>query len=228
MILEHDLREFQGVVRLFPLSGVVLFPHAVLCLHVFEPRYRQLIQDALASDRLITIIQPRGDSAPLWPMEPVLEEIGCLGKILNCEELPDGRFNFLLLGLTRVKLLAEREASSLYVQAQAEVWDDMEPEFEDVAERVELIGRFRELAEQQQMLDPDLVHLLESKVPLGVLTDLVAHSLGLPPELKQILLAERRVEHRTRQLLAILRGMTTGPRSLSGGTRVFPPPFSIN
>ena len=56
---DFDLKDFTNVCRLFPLPGVVLFPHAVLPLHIFEPRYRQMTEDALATDRLIAIVQLR-------------------------------------------------------------------------------------------------------------------------------------------------------------------------
>ena len=109
-----DLRDFENVTRLFPLPGLVMFPHVVLPLHIFEPRYRQMTEDALAGDRLITMIQisplPKGKS---W-VEPVqIEEVGCLGRIIQHERLPDGRFNILLLGRKRVRIrreLDERQA----------------------------------------------------------------------------------------------------------------------
>src|SRR6516225_204839 len=101
---DPTLERFSKLCRLFPLPKVVLFPHAVMPLHIFEPRYRQMTEDALATDRLVTIVQWR---AP-YPTEPdtlpELEEIGCLGRILQHERLADGRFNFLLLGRKRVRL----------------------------------------------------------------------------------------------------------------------------
>ena len=98
MAEEPELREFRNVCRLFPLAGVVLFPHSVLPLHIFEPRYRQMTADALASDNLITIVQPRVPDEDS-PDRPPLESVACLGKIVKHERLLDGRFNFLLLGL---------------------------------------------------------------------------------------------------------------------------------
>src|SRR3954471_24650376 len=118
----HELDDFDKVCRLFPLPHVVFFPHAVLPLHIFEPRYRQMTEDALAAgDKLITIVQLRGDQPGPGFGEPAVAAIACLGKILQHQRLPDGRFNFLLLGLARVKLTREVPSEKLYRLAEAEV-----------------------------------------------------------------------------------------------------------
>src|SRR3954465_12071673 len=111
---DYDLRDFANVCRLFPLPKVVLFPHAVLPLHIFEPRYRQMTEDALAGDRLITMIQIRPRSEGETWREPVeIEEVGCLGRIIQHERLADGRFNMLLLGRKRVRILRELTGGKL-------------------------------------------------------------------------------------------------------------------
>src|SRR4051794_31348321 len=104
---EFDLQVFGGLCRLFPLPGVVHFPHTILPLHIFEPRYRQMAEDALATDRLVTIVQALPSPDPTGAAEPKIEEVACLGRILNYKRLPDGRFQFLLLGLRRVRLVRE-------------------------------------------------------------------------------------------------------------------------
>ena len=109
---------------LFPLPKVVLFPHAVLPLHIFEPRYRQMTEDALAGDKLVTIVQWRAPVPGHRRSSPRVEEIGCLGRILQHERLPDGRFNFLLLGRKRVRLGREIPADKLYRLAEAEILED--------------------------------------------------------------------------------------------------------
>ena len=230
MDLDQEVRGFDNLCRLFPLPGVVLFPHAVLPLHIFEPRYRQMARDALAGDRLVTIVQalPRGASDP---HRPPIEEVGCLGKILLHEALPDGRFNFLLLGCKRVRLLRELpDPGTLYRQAVAEVIEDQGPAAETEAHHSsELIGRFNALSTSGQPTDPDLAALLASGLSLETLTDIIAHALGLPPELKQGLLDEPRVDHRAGTLLAILGQLLTSPAAPADSARsTFPPPFSRN
>src|ERR1700722_7371434 len=114
MDFKSELYEFSNRCRLFPLPDVGLFPHAVLPLHIFEPRYRQMTEDALARDKLVTIVQWRAPFPTEKGAEPALEEIGCLGRILQHERLPDGRFNFLLLGRKRVRLGREIPGDKLY------------------------------------------------------------------------------------------------------------------
>jgi len=109
-------------VSIFPLSGVVLYPGLQLPLHIFEPRYRAMVSDALARDRKIGMIQPQRpvEGAPLF-------EIGCLGKIEEVEALEDGRFNILLEGLTRFRVVREMTVTTPFRQVEAELIEE-EPE----------------------------------------------------------------------------------------------------
>lgn len=222
---DHDLRDFPGVTRLFPLPNLVMFPHVVLPLHIFEPRYRQMTEHALGSDRLITMIQvtppPRGEA---WSEPVPLETVGCLGRIIRHERLADGRFNFLLLGLKRVRLLRELKTGMLYRSASVEILEDIPASLPEAPRRDELVGLFRKHHEKHQELDPDLGELLGKDVPLSVLADIIIHALPLPAILKQCLLAEASVDRRVEQLVAVLRPVAEGP--VRG--RAFPPPFSAN
>jgi Lon protease-like protein len=223
---DHDLKDFRNVTRLFPLPGVVLFPHAILPLHIFEPRYRQMTEDALASDRFITIVQVRPPAEWTSPSEPTLEEYGCLGRIFKHERLPDGRFNFLLLGRKRVRLTREIPSGKLYRMSEVRVIEDIVPEFEEDSQRNDLIALFRTFAKGG--LDPDLDALFESDLPLGVLTDIVAQALGLPASIKQAFLGEPRVGKRAGDLLELLRQIGQIPFSSEDESSTFPPPFSHN
>ena len=100
---------------IFPLAGALLFPRGQLPLHIFEPRYRAMIRDALASDRLIAMIQPKDGEEP-----PTLFEIGCIGRIGACDELDDGRFNIVLEGLSRFRIAREAEVETPYRQVDAD------------------------------------------------------------------------------------------------------------
>ncbi len=225
-----DLRNFSYLCRLFPLPKVVMFPHAVLPLHVFEPRYRQMTEDALADDQLVTIVQLRtaaaGTSDTLG--SPPIEKIACLGRIVRHEALPDGRFNFLLLGRKRVRLKREIPQGKLYRVAEVEILEDTPDDAPDEPRRTEIITLFRRVFETYGPLDPDLALVLDASLPLTTLTDIVAHALGLPPHIKQSLLAETRVGRRAECLLSILKQITrTTPEGDAAG-RLFPPPFSAN
>jgi len=102
-------------VPVFPLAGALLFPRAQLPLHIFEPRYRAMVQDAMAGERLIAMVQPRDSAAP-----SALFEIGCLGRIETCEALPDGRFNIVLEGLGRFRIAREAKVDTPYRQIDAD------------------------------------------------------------------------------------------------------------
>ena len=103
-------------LSIFPLEGALLFPRGHLPLHIFEPRYRALVSDALARDRRISMIQPRGPGEP-----PPLFDIGCVGHIREVERLDDGRFNIVLQGLTRFRLLRELQVSTAFRQVEADI-----------------------------------------------------------------------------------------------------------
>jgi Lon protease-like protein len=102
-------------VPVFPLAGALLFPRAQLPLHIFEPRYRAMVRDALGSDRLIAMVQPRDDGEP-----PALFDIGCIGRIGACEEQEDGRFDIVLEGLSLFRIAREAAVDTLYRQVDAD------------------------------------------------------------------------------------------------------------
>ncbi len=112
-------------IPVFPLGGALLFPRAQLPLHIFEPRYRAMVRDALASDGLIAMIQPKDEAAV-----PRLFDIGCIGRIIASEELDDGRFNIVLEGIGRFRVADEVQVSTPYRQIDADrsgFDDDAEP-----------------------------------------------------------------------------------------------------
>ena len=137
----------EGLLRvpIFPLAGALLLPRAQLPLHIFEPRYRAMVRDALASDQLIAMVQPRDERDP-----PSLFEIGCIGRIVGSEELEDGRFNIVLEGLARFRIAREAEVATPYRQVDADrsgFDDQAEPEPLGIAQRAELEREARLYAE---------------------------------------------------------------------------------
>ena len=103
-------------LSIFPLGGAILFPGLQLPLHVFEPRYRALVGSALAKDRKIAMIQPQAASegAPLF-------EIGCVGRIGDVEALEDGRYNIVLEGESRFRVLRELDVTTPFRQVEGEL-----------------------------------------------------------------------------------------------------------
>jgi Lon protease-like protein len=137
-------------VPIFPLAGALLFPRSQLPLHIFEPRYRAMTQDALASDRLIAMVQPR-PAAQIdgHALEPDLFEIGCIGRIGTCEELDDGRFNLVLEGLCRFRIAREAEVTTPYRQVDADRSGFVEDQDQilGIAQRAEVEREARRYAE---------------------------------------------------------------------------------
>jgi uncharacterized protein len=132
-------------VPVFPLAGALLFPRSQLPLHIFEPRYRDMIRDAMAGDRLIAMVQPRDSKEP-----PALFSVGCLGHIAECEPLADGRYNIVLEGLGRFRVAQEASVETLYRQIEidrtgfTEAGDD---EALGIAQRAELEQESRRYAD---------------------------------------------------------------------------------
>ena len=92
---------------LFPLPNVVLFPRVFLPLHIFEPRYRQMVRDALAADRIIGMVLLRDGGGGEDANDPAVFPTGCAGLITHCEQLPDGRYNIVLRGLYKFRIRDE-------------------------------------------------------------------------------------------------------------------------
>src|SRR5262245_28887250 len=106
----------QGPVRLFPLPNLVMFPHVVQPLHVFEPRYCDLLEDALADDRLIAMVLLEPGWEANYEGRPPIAPVACLGKVVAHERLPAGRHNILLRGLRRAAIQRELPASRAFRQ----------------------------------------------------------------------------------------------------------------
>ncbi|MCB2059494.1 MAG: LON peptidase substrate-binding domain-containing protein [Novosphingobium sp.] len=131
-------------ISIFPLPGAVLYPGLQLPLHIFEPRYRAMVSDALARDRRIGMIQPQRsyEGAPLY-------EIGCLGRIGEVEALDDGRFNIILEGEARYRILRELDVLTPFRQAEAELLDEPEDEQLAPVERASFEREARRFADAQ-------------------------------------------------------------------------------
>lgn len=161
-------------ISIFPLPGAILLPDMQLPLHIFEPRYRALVGDVLARDRMIGMIQPMegGENPPLFT-------IGCLGRIGDVEALADGRYNIVLEGLQRFTMLRELEVSTPFRQIEAELWEEDETgETLSLGERAALEAEARRFAETQgyavdwssvsQLDDFSLVNLISQIAPFDV------------------------------------------------------------
>jgi Lon protease-like protein len=100
------------LLPLFPLPNVVLFPSVFLPLHIFEPRYREMVADALASDRMIGMVLLRPGWQRDYEGRPPIYRVGCSGVITHYEKLPDGEYNIVLRGLDRFQIVEEDDQRS--------------------------------------------------------------------------------------------------------------------
>lgn len=227
--------DFSGVARLFPLPGAVLFPQVVQPLHIFEPRYKELMEDALAGDRLIAmaLLEPGWEAD--YEGRPAVAPMACLGKIITHQQLDDGRFNLLLAGVSRIKIVRELPATRPFRLAEAKLAPDVYTQG-GAAERPlltkHLHGMFEQLLASKPQAREAFHSLLAESIPLGTLADLMAYALDAPLELKRKMLCEPDVEVRVKHLHQWLQAMggalSESEASLFEMLRKFPPSFSDN
>lgn len=222
--LSFDPARFGGTARVFPLPGMVMFPHVMQALHIFEPRYRAMLEDSLSDDRLIamaTYAGEPGDDAT----RPALEPVACLCRIATSQRAPDGTSNILLLGVRRLKLGAERPPLRPFRVFEAEILEDVEPSVPAGASSAlqqDLLAAFRRTLPEIPQAREQLDQLLAADLSLGMLADIVSYSIDIDVRWKLRLLAEPDVVRRTRLLVQALS------QRAGRGSRPFPPPFSRN
>jgi Lon protease-like protein len=202
-----------GTLPVFPLSGVLLLPRGQLPLNIFEPRYLNMIDDALATDRMIGMIQPHatdaesaGDTAPVY-------EVGCAGRIASFSETGDGRYLITLSGVSRFRIARELDLVNGYRRVEtdfAPFAGDLGDEVEPTPNRNDLLHVVRPYFEQNGMAadwseldelpDDALVTALSMVSPFG------------PPE-KQALLECQGLAERCRLLVSLMRMAAHDPDS---------------
>jgi len=231
--LEHDgpLPEHPPeAARLLPLPNLVLFPHAVQPLRLGEPRDRQLVEAALAHDRLVATAL----LAPGWEHDyerrPPLLPVACLGRITAHHRLDDGSWNVLVAGLRRARWLRDLPPTKGFREAELELLEDVSPA--DAARERAFRQKLRD-ALARALPDPpaagDAWHdLLYGDVPLGALTDIISHLLDIGLEAKHALLAETNVHRRAASLLEHLAAVAADTELGRAGRSEFPPEFGPN
>lgn len=221
------LQSFSGRVRLFPLPNLILFPHTVQPLHIFEPRYLELVEESLAADHLLSPVwlQPGWERA--YDQRPAIAPVACLARILSHQRLPDGTINLLVQGLRRAAIRRELPATRSFRQAEVDLLDDFYPP-SGAARRHQtqqaLVDLTRELLPERDALNEQFDELLANPSSLGLMTDVFAFGLNLPLAVKQQLLADWNVDRRGRMLLERLRAMQGSAPPPAPDL----PPFSLN
>jgi len=225
----------QALQRLpmFPLPNVVLFPHALLPLHIFEPRYRKLTRDVLASHRLLALsllleseegIKSQGEDLAgkeaVARAAPLVGQVAGIGEIVMAHELPDGRFNLVVRGKARVQIEEELPSDEPYRLVRATELPDVPggspQEIKEADQSLRLlVGRLAEAIPEGGELLRQVVAAQESP---GELADVLAAALVVDPRLRQQLLETREVARRLERLsqeVVAMTGRLHGPSHLS-------------
>jgi Lon protease-like protein len=187
------------IIPLFPLPNAVLFPKMALPLHVFEPRYRKMVVDAQATHRTIgmTLLKPGWEAD--YQGRPAVYSPGCAGTLEQCEPLADGRFNIVLRGVARFRILQEH-AGEPYRLASVEPLP--EPLDEDAGRVAE--ARKKVIAAIGRAADGPALLVMQPELPHDVFVNALAQSMDLTPVERQSLLDCDRVLQRYERLLEIL------------------------
>jgi uncharacterized protein len=189
-------------LSVFPLAGALLFPGLRLPLHIFEPRYRALVSDAMARDRKIAMIQPRPGSSKGDNDRPALFTTGCVGKIDQVEALDDGRYNLILEGLTRFRLIRELDVSTPFRQIEAELLAEPEEDDLGIANRAALEQESRRFAEAQgYAVDWDSVSRLDDEA----LVNGIAQIAPFDAAAKQALLEANSLSERSELIIQLMQ-----------------------
>jgi len=188
---------------LFPLSNVTLFPGTGAPLHVFEPRYRQMMQAALDADRVIIMATVRPEHAHEMAGDPPVYPIACAGFIQNYQKLADGRFKLQLQGTHRVRILRElpRADERIYRIGEFERLDETTLDAarcHTMRERV--TEQLAELARETTGLSLEHTVGRITTMDLTTFTDTVCQTVGLPVAEKQALLEADSIDERLRRL----------------------------
>ncbi|MBP89090.1 MAG: ATP-dependent protease [Planctomycetaceae bacterium] len=222
--------DFSGTVRLFPLPDLVMFPHVVQPLHIYEPRYRSMLEDALADDRLLamSLLQPG------WELDydgrPEVSPITCVGQVVTHTPVEEGKYNLLLMGVRRATIVNELPPDDAFRRAEVVILEDLYPKAganRRSGLQRELLRCFRKFLPDSPAAQEQFEALMGTELPLGVLADIVAFTVPLELEVKHQLLKEWNVDARVDLLM-------DGLQQLNGTTgelpplRPFPPDFSEN
>jgi Lon protease-like protein len=202
-------------VPLFPLAGAILFPRSQLPLHIFEPRYREMVRDAVDGPGRIAMIQPHrlddDNQAPLYA-------VGCVGEIVSIEELEDGRFNIVLLGSNRFRLIQEKQITAQYRCADVDItaFDDDEPPPLSLGQRAEVEREARRLGDAMGLaVDWAAVNRLDDETIVNAIAQVAPFDVGA----KQALLEQATLDERADLLVQLMQFHRA---AVNGGIEVEP------
>ncbi|WP_448658935.1 LON peptidase substrate-binding domain-containing protein [Sphingomonas sp. CJ99] len=184
-------------ISIFPLGGALLFPGLHLPLHIFEPRYRAMVSDALARDRRIGMIQPREGGE-----RPALFDIGCVGQIIDVEAMEDGRYDIVLQGVSRFRVLRELDVTTLFRQVEAELIPEPQDQILGLGARAALELESRRFADAQgYAVDWDAVGRLDDESLVNGIAQIAPFDLAS----KQAMLEANSLSDRTELIIQLMQ-----------------------
>jgi len=190
------------LLPLFPLPNAVLFPNVFLPLHVFEPRYREMVADAVASDRMIGMVLLRPGWERDYEGHPPIFPVGCSGVITHLDRLPDGRYNIVLRGLERFRITEENHQRS-YRRAVIEPLGTPEP-----SEADRTVIRQKRTKLESMLASSTESKGLDSRIPSAMsdedLINALSQYLGLEAIERQALLEQSSLRARAESLVELL------------------------
>jgi uncharacterized protein len=202
------------VIPLFPLPDVVLFPRMPMPLHIFEPRYRQMVADVLGGHRTIGMTLLRSGWEADYQGRPPVYAMGCAGIIDECQRLEGGRYNLVLKGVARFRVVEEREGQPYRLASVEYRGDAMGEPTSLEGSRDRLLKALQDLAEGAAVFlsRPDLSHELFANA--------VCQYMDLQPVEKQSLLDCDSIAARYVRLLEILEFRSLERTFLGGNQTV--------
>lgn len=203
-----DVRDLPDRLIIFPLSGAILLPHGRLPLNIFEPRYLNMVDDALGADRMIGMIQPTEDMSR---ENPALFQIGCAGRMTSFSESEDGRYLITLTGLCRFAVAEEIDATTPYRQILPD-WSrfahDLEADPAPGFDRHRLLESLRAYLAAEE-LDADWRSI--ERAPPEALVNSLSMICPFDEHEKQALLEAPRVVDRAQALVALMQMAIANP-----------------
>ena len=198
-----NIKELPTIIPIFPLSNFIIFPHTTVPLNIFEPRYVDMINDIIKTNKIIGMIQPKKNKED---SQPELYNVGCLGKIISFKDTPDGRYLIELKGLSRFTILKEIENNKGYRECQIS-FNNFENDFNLEKKKIQL--------SDLELIFKDLKSLFEKKgyiinwktlekQDLNETINALAMASPFTLEEKQILLESKNLETRKNKFAEIL------------------------
>jgi len=192
------MSKFPEIIPIFPLYGTILLPNTILPLHIFEPRYQHMIEYTMKHDQVIGIVQP------IEQEQEKIYKIGCLGKIEQCQQLPNENYLIRLNGVLRFQIEKELEVTTQYRKVASDYSsfvNDLEEGDQDLEDPELLYEKFCNYAEKKNIqIEWDKLRT----IPIHYLVNILCMNLDFNSMEKQALLETRNLQHRWDTLITLI------------------------